>query len=147
VRRPLALWVLMACTLLQGISGLAGGIKLVAAPGEGGWFPLEWLDGSPFGDYLIPGLILLVVLGVYPLLLFVLQWRGSSLAWWGSGALGVALVVWILVEILVAGSEPGVMRGLQIVYGSLGLVIVALSLTPAVRRHLRPEAAPVAQAT
>lgn len=134
MKRPLAVWLLMAITLLQGVSGVAGGVRLVARPGMGGWFPLEWLEDSPFSDYLIPGLILLLVLGVYPLALFFAQWKGLRLAWWGSGSLGVALVIWILVEVWIAGTQDGTMRVLQIVYGTAGVTIVLLALLPSVRR-------------
>jgi hypothetical protein len=130
----------MGCTLFQGLSGTAGGIRLVLERGEGGWLPIEWLEGSPFSDYLIPGLVLLVVLGLYPLVLVGAQWRRAELAWLGSVVLGAALMVWILVEIATVGSEPGAMRVLQIVYGSLGVVILVLTLLPGVRGALRPAA-------
>ena len=60
--RPAAVWALMALLLLQGISGIAGGVALVAAPdGRIMQMPVSYLDGSPFSDYLIPGLILSLI--------------------------------------------------------------------------------------
>ena len=48
---------LLFLLLFQGVSGMAGGVGLVAdASGSTLGIPLEWLKGSPFPDYLIPGM-------------------------------------------------------------------------------------------
>ena len=66
-RRPATLWLLLVLLLVQGLGGLAGGLSLALQPdGSIMQMPLSYLDGSPFSDYLIPGLILLLVLGVLP---------------------------------------------------------------------------------
>jgi len=125
----------MACLLFQGLSGLLGGIGLVADP-TGGLFqmPLSWLEGSPFGDYLIPGWILLLVLGVFPLV----AWYGLVKRWWWSwlaaGAVGIGLVIWVLVQIRIIGYHP--QPPFQLIYGLLGVVILGLSLMPSIRQHL-----------
>ncbi len=55
----------------QVISAFYGGILLVISPGgEKLQMPLTFLEGSPFRNYLLPGLILLVLLGVFPALAF-----------------------------------------------------------------------------
>lgn len=73
-RRPAALWVLVGVLVFQAISGLAVGIALAAAPdGSIMRMPLSLLEGSPFTDFLIPGLVLGIVLGVLPVV--AATWR------------------------------------------------------------------------
>jgi len=60
---------LLFLLLFLGMSALVGGSGLVADPsGAAIGLPLDLLRGSPFGDYLVPGLVLLIVLGAGPLL-------------------------------------------------------------------------------
>ena len=127
---------LTALVGVQGLSGLAGGIGLVADPtGRSLGIPLAWLQGSPFSDYFVPGLVLFVVLGVVPLIVAYGLWGGRSWAWVGSAFVGVTLVGWLLVEIAVIGyhSDPP----LQLVYGVLAGLILGLLALPSVRHDLR----------
>ena len=133
-RRTFLTYLLMAALLFQGLSGIAGGSALLADPtGALIHLPAAWLEGSPFQDYLIPGVILLVVLGVVPLIVLYGLWKRR--AWGGPAALlvGLALVVWIAVEILVIGyhAQPP----LQFIYGLVGLAILALAVPPTVQAY------------
>ena len=129
----------MVSLLFQGLSGIAGGIGLVGDPtGDNLGIPVSWLQGSPFDDYLVPGLILLVVLGVFPLIVTYGLWTQRSWAWPAALLVGVGLLVWIGVEILVIGYQPA--PPLQLIYGLLGLVILGLALLPSVRRFYWREA-------
>lgn len=131
--RSISLYILFALILFQGISGVAGGIALVLDPsGASIQIPLDWLQGSPFDTYLIPGLILLIVLGIYPLVLFYALIRKQSWAWQGSVFLGIALIIWILIEILIIGYQPK--PPLQLIYGIVGILILVFSLIPSVKR-------------
>ncbi|MBD3226546.1 MAG: hypothetical protein GF313_17605 [Caldithrix sp.] len=93
--------------------------------------PLVWLNQSPFNDYLIPGLILLVILGVFPTIVFVGLLRLKSWAWWASLLVAMALIIWIVVEIMIIGyhSQPP----LQLVYGLVGIVMLVSVLSPSVK--------------
>jgi hypothetical protein len=82
--------------------------------------PLEWLKGSPFSDYLIPGLILSSVLGILPLVVAWGLWKRRSWAWYGSLFVGVSLASWIATEILMIGYQPA--PPLQAIYGGLSMV-------------------------
>ena len=62
---------------------------------------LERLEGNPLSDYLISGLLLLLVLGVYPRVLFFAQSTGVRLALWGSGVAGRL----VLIEVWFAGTD------------------------------------------
>lgn len=130
-RRPAALWGLVAVLVFQALGGLAGGIALAAAPdGSILQMPVTYLDGSPFQDYLVPGLILLTVLGIAPLVAAVLLVVRPRPGWFVAFAVGCALLIWLLVEIAVIPLDP-----LQVVYGLVGAAIVVLSLLRPVRAH------------
>jgi hypothetical protein len=121
--------------LLQGVSGLVGGYALMADPsGALIGLPLVWLEGTPFSDYFVPGIILLTMLGVCPVVVGWGLWRGRSWAWYGSVLVGASLAIWILVEIIMIGYQPD--PPLQAFYGLLSLVILALSSARSVRQRL-----------
>lgn len=136
--RPISVPPLMLLLLFQGLSGLAGGLGLVLDPtGEGLGLSPELLEGSPFGSYLFPGLVLLVVLGVIPCLVLYGLWTRRSWSRLGAVGVGVALVIWIGVQVLIVGyrSDPP----LQAVYGAIGLTIAGLGSLPSVKWHLDEE--------
>lgn len=136
--RPASLYVLMVALLFQGLSGVAGGYGFVGDPTGGALgIPVDWLQGSPFNDYLVPGLILLLLLGVFPLFVVYGMWTRRAWSWGAALLVGLALIVWIAVEILIIGYHHR--PPLQLVYGSLGLLIVVLVLLPSVRRYLGGE--------
>lgn len=129
---PASVYLLIVGLAFQGLSGLLGGIGLIVDPtGTLLQIPVEWLDGSPFESYLIPGLVLLLVLGIGPLAVLYGLWRRASWAWLGARLVSVALLVWIGVEVLVIGYQPE--PPLQLIYGLLGVVLLAASLVPSVR--------------
>lgn len=109
-----------------------GGAALIIDP-SGGLLglPLDMLAGSPFKTYLIPGIILLLVLGVFPLIVFYGLWQRKQWAWLGAVVVGMALIVWLAVEILMVGyhSEPP----LQLIYGVVGVTLLLLTQMPSVR--------------
>jgi len=125
-KKPNRCTVLFALVVFQAISGLAGGIGLVGDPsGANVQLPIGWLTGTPFSSYLIPGLILLLILGVGPLIVSVGLWRKCRWATPAAMAIGIALVIWIVVEIGMIGyihNPP-----LQLIYGLLGVGILVLA--------------------
>ncbi len=131
-KRPATLHALIAVLAFQGVSGVAGGLGLVADPsGRSLGIPLEWLAGSLFGSYLIPGLVLFTVLGIGPLLVVYGLWTRRSWSRSGSLMVGAALLAWLGVEIAVIGYQPR--PPLQLIYGVVGVAIVALAMLPAAR--------------
>jgi hypothetical protein len=132
---PWAYYALIAAVLFQGLSAFGGGIALVAAPsGALLGIPLSVLAGSPFGSYLLPGLVLLTALGILPLLVSWGLWERRIWSWYGSVIVGIALIIWIFVQIRMIGygNDPP----LQTIYGALGVIILALSLARPVRIYL-----------
>ena len=89
--------------------------------------PLGALAGSPFETYLVPGAILFGVLGLGPLIAARLTWLRHPFAPVAAFIVGVALLIWVAVEISIIGysNEPP----LQAVYLSLGAVITVGALS------------------
>jgi hypothetical protein len=122
-------------TAIQAVGAIAGGIGLVQDPVDNIGMPLSMLEGSPFKDYLIPGLILLVAVGLLALFVWAGLLRRWKPAWWLSLASGGSLVIWIITEVALLGYLPGAGIGLQITMGILGLAIVVLTLVRPTRRY------------
>ena len=117
----------MAREIFLSVGALFGGGALVLGPkDEIIPLPISALDGSPFDSYFVPGLILLGVLGVGPLAAAVLGWLRHPVAPLAAFAVGVALLIWLGVEIVIAGytNDPP----LQPFYLLLGAAIIAVSL-------------------
>lgn len=135
-KRPLTINLLLASLMFQGLSGLAGGFGLMMDPsGNSVGLPGEWLQGSPFSTYFIPGLILFTILGIGPVIVFFWVRKQHNLAWYGSMFIGLALVIWIGVEILIVGYHPT--PPLQLIYGLLGLIIIILALPASTRQYFK----------
>ena len=130
-RRGFAVWALLALLLIQGLGGTAGGLALSLKPdGSIMHMPLSYLDGSPFADYLVPGLCLLLILGVAPLVAMVALWLRKTWAWYLAFAIGCGLVIFELVEIQFIPYDV-----LQPVFGTVGALIALVSVLPSVRRY------------
>lgn len=93
--------------------------------------PLRWLEGSLFQSYLIPGIVLFTVLGLFPLACFVGLLKRWRMAWLGALLIAVALIIWIFVEILVIGYQT--QPPLQAIYGAVGVLLLLLVLLPSVK--------------
>ena len=97
-----------------GLSAIGGGGALIISPSGTllGGLPLSILERSPFTNFLIPGIVLFVVLGIFPtLLVFALMKKKASpfaehfnffkdmhWAWSFSIYIAFALIIWIQVE-------------------------------------------------
>jgi len=130
-RRHGLVWILLAFLVLLGIGGLFGGVAFVLAPdGDLLRMPTTYLEGTPFSDFLIPGLLLLTLFGVFPLVVTVGLWRRRPWAWFGAFAVGCALVIFEIVEYLLIGSDPQ-----QVLWGAIGGLIAVLCIAPSVQRY------------
>ena len=123
-----------------GLSAIGGGGALIISPTGKllGGLPLSILERSPFNDFLVPGIILFVVLGIIPsLLVFALLKKPTSVfaerfnffkdmhwAWTFSIYVAFALIIWIQVEtIYIQG--VGWLQTFYILY-AIPLILVAL---------------------
>ena len=108
-------------------TAIGGGIALL-----GDWFapPLDYLAGSPFPDYTIPGLALLVLVGGGSLGAMVLLARRHPLGVPASGLAGLAVVIFEIVEVAVLLTRMGragysVLQPFYVVYGLAMLALAA----------------------
>ena len=95
--------------------------------------PLTMLADSPLTDFQLPGFILLTMLGVLPLVVAWASYTRKRWSWYGVLLVGFTLVVWIGLQLALVGYHPD--PPLQIVFGALGVVIVALAMLPSVRER------------
>ena len=117
----------LALDILLSVGALAGGAALMIGPrGEIVPLPLSALRGSPFDTYFVPGLILFGVLGIGPLGAARLVWLRNRLAPLATCVVGVALLVWLAVEIAIVGYSDN--PPLQPVYLLLGATITIVGL-------------------
>lgn len=95
---------LIALHATLGVAAVGAGLAFVRDPsGDALDIPVEWLAGSPFPDFRVPGLFLAVVIGGANLLsalaLVVRHPLGTLL----SLGTGVLLVAWIAVQTAIIG--------------------------------------------
>jgi hypothetical protein len=91
---------LFAFELPAAVGAIAGGLALLAGVIH---FPLEQLQGTPFGDYTIPGLILAMVVGGSLLLGAATALLRREFAVLCSVAAGLILSGWIIGEVILLG--------------------------------------------
>lgn len=135
--------VLSLSLLLLGVGGIYGGTIFLADPSGGLMgMPVSYLDGLPIHDYLLPGLWLLAVMGICPLVILYGLWARPIWHWtaaleqrshahwaWTTGVvLSTILLIQLCVELLLGMVAPP-----TILTGLLGLLILACLLMPVVR--------------
>ena len=145
-KRPWTLYMLLAMVLFQGLGAIGGGLVLMIRPdGSLIHMPVSILSGSVFTSFLIPGLVLFLVLGVFPIctffmLLFEPQWRFLQLlsiyrdryvGWMFSLFIGISLIIWMDIELAIIGHGAFI----QDIDTVLGLMILIFTLTPSVMKY------------
>ncbi len=123
VERPRYVWIGIVLEVLTGALAIPVGWLFIQDPtGQAMQLPRGWIEATPFGSYLVPGLYLVAMNGVGMLALAALSVRRHWIAPWLTATLGVGLIVWILVEI-VAMPETMILTWLFLAIGfALGFV-------------------------
>lgn len=116
---------LSALQLFVSVGALFGGVALASSPsGAILHMPLSLLAGTPFRDFLIPGLILAIAVGGTSLLGgYVAARRHPDTFLWAILS-GITLTLWIAIEVALIG----VLHWLQPFYFLLGVLIAAIGL-------------------
>jgi magnesium-transporting ATPase (P-type) len=137
--------ILIALLLFLGVSAVGGGSFLIISPSGKliGGLPVSILEHSPFSNFLIPGIVLLLILGLAPCVIsYALVKKPTNRlaerfnffkdmywAWSFSIYIAFALIIWIQVEtIFVQG-----VGWLQTFYMLYSIPIILVALLPQVR--------------
>ncbi len=108
-----------------GLGALGGGFMLVRDPtGSALGLPMSFLEGSPFTDFLIPGMFLLAVNGVGSMIGAGLSFAKRRYAQEIAIVLGAILVAWIVVQVVIISSFHWV----HVLYFILGIVELWIGL-------------------
>ncbi len=103
-RSRFGVYFLGALQIFIGLTALAGGFGLVSDPsGTKMNIPLEWLSNSPFTNYFVPGLVLLIVNGVGNFFAGIVTFLRSRYAGNMAVAFGTFLVLFIVIEVWFIG--------------------------------------------
>ena len=114
--------VCIAFLVLLGLGASAGGVALVAKPdGSVMHFDPALLTGSPFADFMIPGLILGLVFGVGSFVVAGMGIAHVRIAPFLAFAIGCGQMIWIVVELAIIQE----LSFLHPVFFAIGLVIAA----------------------
>ena len=87
--------------VILGLGGVYGGwLLIIDSSGDKMQFPLELLDKTPFHNYLIPGIILILANGL--LTLFIALMVILKMKYWNWAILlqGCILIGWLTIELL-----------------------------------------------
>ena len=115
--------VLGILQLFIGLGAVGGGLGLILEPsGADLGIPQEMLKHSPFSDFLIPGIVLLIVNGLGSIAGSVLSFKLFQYAAEIALVLGAFLVAWILIQVYWIHS----FHWLHALYLILGILELAL---------------------
>jgi hypothetical protein len=102
VVRPAFAWLAFAAAVFTGVLAIPVGLVFIADPtGASIGLPSGWIEATPFGSYLVPGIYLFAINGVGMLVLAALILLRHWTAPWLTAILGVGLIIWILVQLAV----------------------------------------------
>jgi hypothetical protein len=91
---------LIVLETIIGLGAIGGGIAILTGLFDQ-WFPLAWLQGTPFSDYTVPGLILLIVVGGGMLLAAATVFIQHEWAVFLSAAMGLIMIGFEVFEVAI----------------------------------------------
>ncbi|MGF1472293.1 MAG: hypothetical protein ACFB50_11205 [Rubrobacteraceae bacterium] len=116
---------LLVADAFVGLTAVGGGIALATGL-EGDRFPPEYLEGTPFGSYVAPGLILAGAVGGSATVAAIATLRNKEIGGSTSVVAGTIMMGWIAGEVLVLNQPSWTWT--EVSYFVLGLVMVVLGL-------------------
>ncbi|MCF8238872.1 MAG: hypothetical protein K9I85_11990 [Saprospiraceae bacterium] len=141
--------ILVMLHSLLGISATVGGVLMMVRP-DGSLLQMDchFLDGSPFRTFLIPGNLLILLVGIPslssligltglgtpPLSHRLNLYQDRHWAWAFSVYTGITTILWITFQLLLTS-----FFWLQPVIILVAVAILILTLTPAVMEHFRTD--------
>lgn len=145
MKRPLMLWPLVFCLLVLSLGGgFAGGITMLIDPSGELLGVADMLPLLPVPNFILPGIFLLLVMGLFPLVLAItlvtrpnwpwldplFQWSNHYWAWTGTLILVAILALWLIYEVWLIGLFP-----ITNITAVLGLLILIFAMMPSVRNY------------
>jgi hypothetical protein len=137
--------ILIVLLAFLSLSSIGGGGSLVISPSGKltGGLPLSILEHSPFANFLVPGIILFLILGITPSFIiyallkkpankfaeFLNFFKDMHWAWSFTIYVAFALIVWIQVETMLIQE----VSWLQTFYMLYAIPIILVALLPQVR--------------
>lgn len=143
MKKSYSTYFLIFFVFLLTINALGGGWGLIADPsGKNLGFSIEMLKHSPFSNFLIPGLFLLIVLGIVPAIIFwgLIKKPKSNLvekinfhkkyhwSWSFSFYIGIVLLLWLAIQILMI-RQLEMLHFISVLVGVLIIVLANLQST------------------
>ena len=123
----IVLAIIEACI---GLGALVGGIAILSGAFDQ-WLPAAFLQGTPFSDYLIPGLLLTVVIGGGMLLASATQFFQREWIVLLSAMMGLIMLGWEIAEVAIIDRyEQAIVPSTivqQVLFSVLGLLIFGLA--------------------
>jgi hypothetical protein len=144
-RKPFEVWSLIWLQFLLGFGAIvSGGMLMLAPDGSLLQMPLSVMLNSPFPNFFVPGMILCVLLGIFPMCVAYGLWKRPGWNWpdainpfklmhwsWsGSLAAGVMVSIWLTVELIWVS-----IGFLHILYYAWSGLILLITLLPATRKY------------
>ncbi|MGZ4539870.1 MAG: hypothetical protein ACXVXS_12190 [Blastococcus sp.] len=126
MRRGLRAITLAVLVVLIG-GGWYGGLSFVTDPSGGGlgMTTAELPKWPLLGDYTLPGVALIAIFGVLPVVALVLLVRRPELGWPATTVIGALLAGWMVGQILALGLT---FPAMQLTFLVVGLALVVLGL-------------------
>jgi len=116
-----ALRIILGVLLAFGALNAFGGGYYAMSGAEG--VPREWLEGSPFDSYFIPGLFLFVIIGGAFLTASIIVFSGHWIAKFSAIISVLIVYIWLAVQMLVIGY----VSWMQPVTAIFGVVVLVLA--------------------
>ena len=114
--------LLIALLLFLGITAAMGGIQLIRTNGMG--MPMSSLQNTPFSSFIMPGFILLFIVGGTSLLAAFLHIKNHKYAIEASVTAGFGIQIWVTTELFMLTHRSF----LQAIFFTLGVIILILSM-------------------
>ncbi|MFW6287301.1 MAG: hypothetical protein ACOC2J_00955 [bacterium] len=126
--------VLLYLHAFVGVGALFGGLGAVLNPNEPMGITVDALKYGPFNNFLIPGLFLMIVMGIGNIITAYLIHKQSNYRVHASFISGWILVSWIAIQCIILFS----INILHVIFFLLGLLMVILATTLMFKERLFP---------
>jgi hypothetical protein len=142
-KRPFVCYLLYFLLMVLAFNAFYGGGAMILSP-DGSMIGMEigWIEGTPFKSYLIPGIMLLLFMGIVPAITLagligkrrsvtmerLNMYPGKHWSWAVSLYTGIITIIWIIVQQLL--TEYFI---LQPLICATGVLIIIMTLLPRVQ--------------